>query len=117
MFKFNRELVKGSTSLIILQLLHEKDMYGYQLVKELEKRSNLKLSVKEGTLYPALHKLEKQEYVETYWEMQEKGPDRKYYRITDAGKEVLSEKQKEWEQFVKVMDLVIRKPEHDPNEV
>ena len=61
---FNRELVKGSTSLLLLQLLEERDMYGYELVKELEKRSGNEFSVKEGTLYPALHKIEKQEYIE-----------------------------------------------------
>ena len=71
---FDRELVKGSTSLLLLQLLGERDMYGYELVKELEKRSGNEFSIKEGTLYPALHKLEKQEYVEYYWQEQEEGP-------------------------------------------
>lgn len=109
---FNRELVKGSTSLILLQLLNEKDMYGYELVKELEKRSDNDLSVKEGTLYPALHKLEKQEYIECYWQEQEKGPARKYYQITDAGKEVLAEKVSEWKDFVQVMNKVIGRSKH-----
>jgi PadR family transcriptional regulator, regulatory protein PadR len=109
---FNRELVKGSTSLILLQLLNERDMYGYELVKELEQRSDNDLSVKEGTLYPALHKLEKQEYIEYYWQEQEKGPARKYYTITDAGKEVLNEKTREWQDFVKVMNKVIGRPKH-----
>jgi PadR family transcriptional regulator, regulatory protein PadR len=109
---FNRELVKGSTSLIMLQLLNERDMYGYELVKELEHRSDNGLSVKEGTLYPALHKLEKQEYIECYWQGQEKGPARKYYRITEAGKEVLHEKTREWQDFVKVMNKVIGRSKH-----
>ncbi|HJV30717.1 MAG TPA: PadR family transcriptional regulator [Bacillales bacterium] len=104
---FNRELVKGSTSLILLQLLNERDMYGYELVKELEKRSDQGLSVKEGTLYPALHKLEKQEYIECYWLEQTKGPARKYYRITEPGKEMLNEKTREWRDFVKVMNKVM----------
>ena len=82
----NRELVKGSTSLILLQLSNERDMYGYELVKELEKRSGHGLSIKEGTLYPAFHKLEKQEYIEYYWREQVKGPARKYYRITGSWK-------------------------------
>lgn len=107
---FNRELVKGSTSLILLQLLNERDMYGYELVKELEQRSDNGLSVKEGTLYPALHKLEKQEYIECYWQEQAKGPARKYYQITDAGKEMLNEKTQEWQEFVKVMNKVIGRP-------
>jgi PadR family transcriptional regulator, regulatory protein PadR len=105
---FNRELLKGSTSLILLQLLNERDMYGYELVKELDKRSEHHLQVKEGTLYPALHKLENQEYVECYWEEQEKGPARKYYRITGEGKKLLQDKTNEWERFVHVMGKVMK---------
>lgn len=109
---FNRELVKGSTSLLLLQLLEEKDMYGYELVKELEKRSCNEFTVKEGTLYPALHKLEKQEYIECYWQEQTKGPARKYYRITDAGKEMLLEKTEEWDNFVSVMNKLMGRKKH-----
>ncbi|MCP8968623.1 PadR family transcriptional regulator [Ectobacillus ponti] len=112
---FNRELVKGSTSLVVLQLLQERDMYGYELVKELERRSDQHLQLKEGTLYPALHKLEKQTYIECYWQEQEKGPARKYYRMTEAGREMLREKTQEWDQFVRVMNQVMRRPEHDPS--
>jgi PadR family transcriptional regulator, regulatory protein PadR len=110
---FNRELVKGSTSLILLQLLAEKDMYGYELVKEMEKRSGHVLQVKEGTLYPALHKLEKQEYIEAYWQEAEKGPSRKYYRIKDSGKEILEQKTSEWESFVEVIDKMIGRKGYD----
>ncbi|MBU8880561.1 helix-turn-helix transcriptional regulator [Bacillus sp. FJAT-29790] len=109
---FNRELVKGSTSLLMLQLLEERDMYGYELVKELEKRSGNEFSVKEGTLYPALHKLEKQEYIECYWQEQEKGPARKYYRMTKAGKEMLLEKTREWNDFVSVMNKLMGRKKH-----
>jgi PadR family transcriptional regulator, regulatory protein PadR len=109
---FNRELVKGSTSLLLLQLLEERDMYGYELVKELEKRSGNEFSVKEGTLYPALHKLEKQEYIECYWQEQEKGPARKYYRITEAGKDMLLEKTNEWNNFVSVMNKLMGRKNH-----
>ena len=109
---FNRELVKGSTSLLLLQLLEERDMYGYELVKELEKRSSNEFSVKEGTLYPALHKLEKQEYIECYWQEQEKGPARKYYRIKDAGREMLIEKTREWNDFVSVMNKLMGRKKH-----
>jgi PadR family transcriptional regulator, regulatory protein PadR len=109
---FNRELVKGSTSLLMLQLLDGRDMYGYELVKELEVRSGNGLTVKEGTLYPALHKLEKQEYIEFYWQEQEKGPARKYYRITPAGRELLKDKTREWQDFVQVMNKVIGSTDH-----
>ncbi|MGG7620447.1 PadR family transcriptional regulator [Robertmurraya sp. GLU-23] len=109
---FNRELVKGSTSLLLLQLLEERDMYGYELVKELENRSGNEFSVKEGTLYPALHKLEKQEYIECYWKEQEKGPARKYYKITEAGKAMLLEKTREWNDFVSVMNRMMGRKKH-----
>ncbi len=109
---FNRELVKGSTSLLLLQLLEERDMYGYELVKELESRSGNEFSVKEGTLYPALHKLEKQEYIDCYWKEQEKGPARKYYKITEAGKEMLLEKTREWNDFVSVMNKMMGRKKH-----
>ncbi|MEJ8777405.1 PadR family transcriptional regulator [Pseudogracilibacillus sp. ICA-222130] len=108
---FSRELVKGSTSLLVLQLLHERDMYGYELVKEIEKRSEHHLQIKEGSLYPGLHKLEKQEYIEAYWQEQEKGPARKYYRITKAGEMILQERTSEWIQYVKVMSKMIGKTE------
>ena len=110
---FDRELIKGSTSLILLQLLNERDMYGYELVKEMEKRSGNALEVKEGTLYPALHKLESKGYVETYWQEQEKGPARKYYKILDEGKVILTEKTKEWGKFVSMMNGIIGRDRYD----
>lgn len=110
---FNRELVKGSTSLILLQLLDEKDMYGYEVVKEMESRTDYVLQIKEGTLYPALHKLEKQRYIESYWQEPNKGPARKYYRITEGGKEILHEKTSEWKSFVRVIDKVMGRKGYD----
>lgn len=70
----NRELVKGSTVILVLTLLNERPMYGYELVKEMGSRSGNELQMKEGTLYPSLHKLERQGYISSYWEKQEKGP-------------------------------------------
>lgn len=105
---FNRELVKGSTSLLVLQLLNDRDMYGYELVKEMDQRSGHHFQIKEGTLYPALHKLEKQEYIEFYWQNREKGPARKYYRITVQGEKILDERTNEWHRYVQVMNNLIR---------
>lgn len=104
----NRELVKGSTVILVLTLLNERPMYGYELVKEMGSRSGNELQMKEGTLYPSLHKLERQGYISSYWEKQEKGPDRKYYRITDEGKEVLAERTKEWSVFSAMMDRILK---------
>ena len=82
-------------------------MYGYELVKEMEKRSDYTMQIKEGTLYPALHKLEKQKYMESFWKESEKGPARKYYRITEAGFQILEQKITEWKNFVQTIDKVI----------
>jgi PadR family transcriptional regulator, regulatory protein PadR len=109
---FDRELVKGSTSLLLLQLLNERPMYGYELVKQLEKRSESVLLMKEGTMYPCLHKLEQKAYIESYWQEQQKGPKRKYYKITDSGKDVLEHKTKEWTDFVKVMNQMLGRDQH-----
>ncbi|MBO1003001.1 PadR family transcriptional regulator [Pseudogracilibacillus auburnensis] len=107
---FDRELLKGSTSLIVLQLLFEEDMYGYQIVKEMEKRSENTLKIKEGTLYPALHKLEEQGCISSYWVEQAKGPARKYYQITTDGQKILDAKTKEWNVFTKVINRLLEKP-------
>lgn len=104
---FDRELIKGSTSLIILQLLNSGDMYGYQIVKEMGQRSENALDVKEGTIYPGLHKLEEKGYITSYWKEQEKGPARKYYAITEDGKGLLQEKKREWNSFVKMMNQML----------
>ncbi len=95
--------------MLLLQLLEERPMYGYELVKVMEERSDKTLQVKEGTLYPALHKLEQQGYIEAYWKPQEKGPDRKYYKITSEGVKMLQHKTKEWNLFVKMMDQMLGK--------
>ncbi|HLS36396.1 MAG TPA: helix-turn-helix transcriptional regulator [Bacillota bacterium] len=108
---FRRELVKGSTSLLVLQLLMERDMYGYELAREINERSHQHLEMKEGSLYPALHRLEKQEYIKHYWKKQTKGPDRKYYQITKEGEEILAERTSEWYEYVQVMSQLLGRSE------
>lgn len=105
--KINKELLKGTTSLFILQLLSEGDKYGYQLTKELEKKSDNLFQLKEGTLYPILHGLENLGMIEAYWEDTESARKRKYYRITDMGKNELSEKKKEWKIYSEGVKKVI----------
>lgn len=97
--KINKELLKGSTTILILSLLNKKDMYGYEMIKEIEIRSKNVFSFKEGTLYPILHTLENENYIESYWDSSQAARKRKYYKITTTGKKVLSEKEKEWKLF------------------
>lgn len=102
----NRHFLKGSTVTLILTLLEEKEMYGYEMVKEVEKRSQGLFLLKEGTLYPILHTLEAKQWVESYW-TEQGGRRRKYYRITQDGKEQLSKQKRDWLSFRNAMDLVI----------
>lgn len=102
----NKELMKGSTVVMILSLLDRKDMYGYEMTKEMERSSDGVFTLKEGTLYPILHGLEAQGAVEAYWSEAE-GRKRKYYRITDQGRMQYADKKKEWQVFRKTVDVVL----------
>lgn len=89
----------GSTAVMVLRLLAEKPMYGYQIVKELQARSEGYFQLEQGTLYPALHRMEKDGLVESRWEVIEDGPSRKYYHITGAGRAELDKSARQWRDF------------------
>ncbi|WP_368488254.1 PadR family transcriptional regulator [Clostridium sp. BJN0013] len=103
----NKELMKGSTVILILTLLDHKPMYGYEMIKEIEIKSDGVFTFKEGTLYPILHSLERDGMVECHWTKTEDGRKRKYYRITKSGREHMKEKQEEWKVFRSAVDKVI----------
>jgi len=105
--KIDKDLMKGSTTMLILNLLSTSDMYGYQMVKELEMRSDDTFTLKEGTMYPILHSLESEGMVESYWDESTSARKRKYYHITDKGKKLLNEKKKEWEVYSRTVNKVI----------
>ena len=103
----NKELLKGSTVILILSLLEGEPMYGYQMIKEIDKKSGGVFAFKEGTLYPILHSLEAEGMIESYWTGKEGSRQRKYYRITKQGEIRLKEKQKEWNIFRSAVDKVL----------
>jgi len=105
--KINKELLKGSTTVLILSILNRKDMYGYEMIKEIDLRSKGIFSFKEGTLYPILHNLENANYIESYWDDSNSGRKRKYYKITDNGKKLLLEKESEWKLFSETVNSVL----------
>ena len=94
----DKSLVSGSTSMLLLRLLEEKDMYGYEMIDTLESRSNHVFSLKAGTLYPLLHSLEEKGYL-TAHENEVNGKTRKYYSITKNGRNYLKDKKKEWQEY------------------
>jgi DNA-binding PadR family transcriptional regulator len=94
----DKSLVSGSTSMLLLRLLEEKDMYGYEMIETLEKKSNNVFTLKAGTLYPLLHSLEEKNYLKSY-ESDANGKTRKYYSITKEGKKYLKSKKEEWNEY------------------
>ena len=88
----------GSSTMLILKLLTEKDMYGYEMIETLGERSSHVFDLKVGTLYPLLHGLVQEEYLETYSE-EVNGKLRKYYHITEKGKKHLARIIKEWQTY------------------
>ena len=100
---FSQDLIRGSVVPIVLNLLNERTMYGYEMVKLVDARTGGKLQWREGTLYPALHRLESEGLLRSEWQMapssEGKGRKRKYYAISSKGRAELSRRVKEWEQF------------------
>jgi len=103
-----RELIKGGTDYLLLCLLSQQPMYGYQIVKELEKRSQGYFKFKEGTLYPALHRLERAGLILGKWQMLPSGRQRRYYHIIDKGYYSLIARRSQWQDFLTAMNLIIQ---------
>lgn len=93
----NKEMMKGSIDILLLSLIQKEDLYGYEIAKRLKEKSNELYSMGEGTLYPALQRLEKRKLVKSYWGESEGGGRRKYYSITETGKKELNERLKDWD--------------------
>jgi len=103
-----RELIKGSIDSLLLCLLSQQSMYGYQIIKELNKKSQGYFNYKEGTLYPALHRLEQRGLVMSDWQLLPNGRQRKYYHISEKGLSVLGERRNQWLEFLTAMSLIIQ---------
>lgn len=108
--KIDKSLISGSTTLLILSLLSREEMYGYQMITELSRRSDHTFELKEGTLYPILHGLEADGLVTVQEKPAETGRMRKYYRITKKGLKILEEKKAEWTFFAEKVNAVVCSP-------
>ena len=94
-----KELVGASTHILILSVLAKKASYGYQIIKRINHEANGLFVWQEGTVYPLLHKLEKDGLVRAQWQQADTGRRRKYYHITAAGREALEAGAREWTEF------------------
>lgn len=102
------QIRKGSSEILILRLLNDEPMYGYQIVQELKQRSGGYFEMKEGLLYPTLHRMKQAGLVTSEWG---RGGDsqrrRKYYRLTAEGRKMLDEGSAEWDTFIRQMQAVL----------
>lgn len=89
----------GSVEVLILQIAKNGPTYGYEITQEAMKRSGGYFNLKEGSLYPALHRLESRGLLEASWEAKETGRRRKFYRLTPEGAKALTRQRKEWKRF------------------
>ena len=105
--KIDKSLMAGSTTRLVMSLLSREEMYGYQMITELARRSDHTIELKEGTLYPILHGLEADRLVTVREKEAETGRARKYYRITKKGWKVLEEKKAEWTAFTEKVNAVV----------
>lgn len=92
----DKGLLSGSTTTLILKLLENSDMYGYEMIETLSIRSDKTFDLKAGTLYPILHNLEKNGCLESYEKKSDNDRTRKYYHLTSKGIRLLQEKEEEW---------------------
>lgn len=102
------ELKKGAVQLVLLASLRDAPKYGFQIIRELREVTDGFFSLKEGTLYPALRRLETKGYLKGEWHTDEEGGPRKYYQITDLGRKALEEASEVWERLAWSCQQVLR---------
>ena len=102
------QLLKGTVPFLILSVVGDQELYGYDIAKRIRDRSGAFLAPSEGSLYPALHRLERDGAVVAVWRESDVGPRRRYYRLTPAGKRQLADARAEWDAFTGVVAAVAR---------
>jgi len=98
------QLKKGVMDMLVLALLTQQDRYGYEIVSTISEY----IEISEGTIYPLFNRLKKEKYVETYLKESSTGPSRKYYHITDTGREAYNEMRREWNEFSGVVNILLK---------
>ncbi|MDP4133622.1 MAG: PadR family transcriptional regulator [Bacillota bacterium] len=104
---YSSEILRGNTETIILAILIKKDSYGYEIMKTIIERGNGLLNIKDATIYTAFKRMETDNLITTYWGDEDEGARRKYYSITQKGKDVYAQKVKEWQEINVVLNNLI----------
>lgn len=101
------DIIRGHTDAIILAHLLEQDSYGYQINKDIMKKTNNQYELKEATLYSAFRRLEQSGYIRTYWGNETVGARRRYYSITEEGRKAYASYQRDWEEAKTTIDRLL----------
>lgn len=94
--KLNKDLVAASAAPLILSVLNEDESYGYALIQRVRELSQGEIQWTDGMLYPVLHRLEAQGWIESRWKISDTGRRRKYYRLKPAGRKALEQQREQW---------------------
>jgi len=105
--EYDREFLTGTVGVLILSLLNEREMYGYELLGEAERRSSSAFQLKEGTVYPALHHMERSGLLRSRWRDSPTGRSRKYYSLTAKGRRQAESKRRQWLQISAAMRSIL----------
>jgi PadR family transcriptional regulator len=101
------DILRGTLDLLILQSVAREAMHGWGISQRLQQRSNGVLEVNQGSLYPALQRLEQKGWLASAWEVTENNRRAKYYRLTESGRRALGEGVKGWRRYVGAVDLIL----------
>ena len=102
------DLSKGDIPVLILAVLAEGALHGYAIARHIERRSSGGLSLREGSLYPALRTLEHEGCIKSAWEVQPSGPARRVYRLTAKGRTQLAKRQQAWQDYVRTVESILQ---------
>lgn len=108
----NRDLARSCTDLVLLTLLQQQPMYGYEILTKLQDRGNGEFRFKQGTLYPVLYRMEREGWIEATWEDPTEGKRRKVYHVTTAGRREHGKRAEQWLRFTDAVRSILKEAGH-----
>jgi PadR family transcriptional regulator PadR len=104
--RISSKIARGSGELAILSLLAEQPLYGFEIARQIEERTGGALKFTLASLYPLLYEMEKHGWVQGHWQANQSGRDRRYYRLTPAGRRQLAPLREQWRSFFHALDTL-----------
>ena len=102
------DLLQGTLDMLVLRVLSRGELHGWGITQKLEQLSKSALQVDEGSLYPALYRMEEKGWIEAEWGMTENNRRAKYYSLTRAGRKQLQEAEQSWDRMIAIIALVMQ---------